>query len=508
MAKIVEFIPNFSEGRRQDVIDALVAEAKGVPGVILLDHSSDASHNRSVFTMVGDPDGVAEAAFRLVKLASEKIDMREHKGEHPRMGATDVVPFVPIQDVTMEECVALSKKVAERIWNELHIPSFLYESSASRPDRVNLAKVRKGQFEGMPEKLLQDEWAPDYGERKIHPTAGITAIGARPPQNPGVWPGPTIAKILEKHEYVGHTVNFRTYRKSFKAKKKLLNDPSAWKIFENTHEPIVETAVWERVQEIRKGKRRPVRNGKVSLFSGLVFCADCGNKLYLHTTKNESQDSFNCATYRNGVKNCTAHFIREITLYNLVLTHLRAVIAHVRMFEDAFVKQVTEQSAEDRTRELAAKQRTVVQHQKRIAELDLLFQRLFEENTAGRISDERYLRMSAAYEAEQAVLQAETDKLETELAQERQAAVNTERFITLVKSYTEIDALSPTVLHEFIDKIVVHAPDKSSGKRKQKVEIFYNAIGIFDVPGEDEMVKYFKQRKARRTAGQQQVKTA
>lgn len=181
MAKIVEFIPNFSEGRRQDVIDALVAEAKGVPGVILLDHSSDASHNRSVFTMVGDPDGVAEAAFRLVKLAGEKIDMREHKGEHPRMGATDVVPFVPIQDVTMEECVALSKRVAERIWKELNIPSFLYESSASRPDRVNLAKVRKGQFEGMPEKLLQDEWAPDYGERKIHPTAGITAIGARPP---------------------------------------------------------------------------------------------------------------------------------------------------------------------------------------------------------------------------------------------------------------------------------------------------------------------------------------
>jgi glutamate formiminotransferase len=181
MAKIVEFIPNFSEGRRREVIDLLVKEARSVPSVMLLDYSSDTSHNRSVFTMVGDPDGIAEAAFRLCKLAGEKIDMREHSGEHPRMGASDVFPFVPVKEVTVAECVELSKRVAERIWRELKIPSFLYESSASRPERENLAAVRKGQFEGMPEKLLKEEWAPDYGERKIHPTAGIMAIGARPP---------------------------------------------------------------------------------------------------------------------------------------------------------------------------------------------------------------------------------------------------------------------------------------------------------------------------------------
>ena len=181
MAKLVECIPNFSEGRDQAVIDALVNEAKSVPGVTLLDHSSDASHNRSVFTLVGDPEGIAEAAFRLCKLASEKIDMTKHTGEHPRMGATDVIPFVPVKDMTEEECVEISKKVAERIYNELKIPSFLYEASAQKPGRTNLAAVRKGQFEGMPEKLQQEEWAPDFGERKIHPTAGITAIGARMP---------------------------------------------------------------------------------------------------------------------------------------------------------------------------------------------------------------------------------------------------------------------------------------------------------------------------------------
>ncbi|HFI0306585.1 TPA: glutamate formimidoyltransferase [Streptococcus suis] len=181
MAKLVECIPNFSEGRNQEIIDGLVAIAKSVPGVTLLDYSSDQSHNRSVFTLVGDEESIQEGAFQLVKYASEKIDMTKHTGEHPRMGATDVLPFVPVKDISMEECVQLAKKVAERINKELAIPVFLYEEAASRPERQNLAKVRKGQFEGMPEKLLEEDWAPDFGERKIHPTAGVTAVGARMP---------------------------------------------------------------------------------------------------------------------------------------------------------------------------------------------------------------------------------------------------------------------------------------------------------------------------------------
>lgn len=181
MAKLVECIPNFSEGRNEDSINALVKTAESVPGVTLLDHSSDASHNRSVFTLVGSPEGIQEVAFQLCKRASELIDLTKHTGAHPRMGATDVIPFVPVKDVTMEECINISKLVAERVYNELQIPSFLYEESATSENRKNLAKIRKGQFEGMPEKLIQEEWAPDFGERKIHPTAGITAIGARMP---------------------------------------------------------------------------------------------------------------------------------------------------------------------------------------------------------------------------------------------------------------------------------------------------------------------------------------
>ena len=181
MAKIVECIPNFSEGRDIGRVDELVNVAKSVPGVTLLDHSSDADHNRSVLTLIGDPPGIAEAAFLLCKKASEIIDMTVHNGEHPRMGAVDVIPFVPIRDVCMDDCVEISKQVALRIWEELGVPSFLYEYSAASEERRNLADIRKGEFEGMPEKLLLDNWAPDFGERKIHPTAGITAIGARQP---------------------------------------------------------------------------------------------------------------------------------------------------------------------------------------------------------------------------------------------------------------------------------------------------------------------------------------
>jgi glutamate formiminotransferase len=183
MAKLVECIPNFSVSRERDeaVFQGLVDVARGVPGCTLFDVQSDGNHNRCVFTLIGSPEAIEEAAFRLTKQATETIDMTKHQGQHPRMGATDVIPFVPQMDVTVDECVEMSRRVAKRIWEELGVPSFLYEDSATRPERRNLAACRKGQFEGMPEKLLQEDWAPDYGERRIHPTAGITAIGARMP---------------------------------------------------------------------------------------------------------------------------------------------------------------------------------------------------------------------------------------------------------------------------------------------------------------------------------------
>lgn len=182
MRKIVECIPNFSEGRRPEVIDDIVAAIKSVPGAVLLDRESDADHNRSVVTFVAPPDLVVDGAIAAAKKAAELIDLNNHKGEHPRMGATDVIPFVPISGVTMNDCVQLARQCGERMWRELSIPVYLYEKAATRPERENLAAVRKGQFEGIRDEIATKEVRrPDFGEARIHPTAGITAVGARPP---------------------------------------------------------------------------------------------------------------------------------------------------------------------------------------------------------------------------------------------------------------------------------------------------------------------------------------
>src|SRR5881396_1531756 len=175
-AQLVECVPNFSEGRDPATIDALRAAIRAVPGVHLLDVQTDASHNRSVFTFVAPPAAAVEAAFAAMRVATQRIDLTRHTGEHPRMGATDVVPFVPVSGVTMEECVALAKTLGEQAGRELAIPVFLYAKAAMRPEHERLPDIRKGEFEGLRERDLD----PDFGPRRVHPTAGATAIGARP----------------------------------------------------------------------------------------------------------------------------------------------------------------------------------------------------------------------------------------------------------------------------------------------------------------------------------------
>src|SRR5262245_16011251 len=180
MSRLVECVPNFSEGRRRDVVEELLQTIAAVPGAILLDHEMDADHNRSVLTFAGEPEPVMEAAFRVVKRASELIDLNQHQGQHPRMGAADVVPFVPVENLTLDDCAELARKTGRRIGEELGIPVFLYEAAASRPDRVSLADVRSGEFEGLRERIGKDPTrVPDFGPAKIHATAGATAVGAR-----------------------------------------------------------------------------------------------------------------------------------------------------------------------------------------------------------------------------------------------------------------------------------------------------------------------------------------
>jgi len=180
MRRLIECVPNFSEGRDPAKVDAIVAAMSGVPGVYVLDREMDADHNRSVITLAGEPDAVAEAALLGVGKAMELIDLTKHTGAHPRVGATDVVPFIPIDGVTLEDCVALARRVGNEIWKRYRIPVFFYEAAATRPERVNLENVRRGQFEGLREELKKNlDRQPDVGEPKLHPTAGVTVVGAR-----------------------------------------------------------------------------------------------------------------------------------------------------------------------------------------------------------------------------------------------------------------------------------------------------------------------------------------
>ena len=181
MNKIMECVPNFSEGRDLQKIDKIVAPFRGKQGVKLLDYSNDEDHNRLVVTVVGEPEPLRDAVLEAIGVAVELIDLNHHQGQHPRMGAVDVVPFIPIRNVTMEEAVALSKEVGKEVAKRYNLPVFLYEKSASAPHRENLAAVRKGEFEGKAEKIKQPEWHPDFGLAERHPTAGTVAIGARMP---------------------------------------------------------------------------------------------------------------------------------------------------------------------------------------------------------------------------------------------------------------------------------------------------------------------------------------
>lgn len=181
MAKIVECVPNFSEGCRQEVIREIVGSIEQVGGIKLLDYSNDQSHNRSVVTFIGEPEPVMEAAFQAARKAAELIDMSQHSGGHPRMGATDVIPFVPVSGISMEECVDMANRLGQRLAEELNIPIYLYEEAATKLERKNLSAVRKGQYEGLIEAIREPERRPDYGPAEVHPQAGVTAVGARPP---------------------------------------------------------------------------------------------------------------------------------------------------------------------------------------------------------------------------------------------------------------------------------------------------------------------------------------
>ena len=303
------------------------------------------------------------------------------------------------------------------------------------------------------------------------------------------WATNTVVHLLENREYTGCLVNFKTEKPSYKLKHSIENPPEKQAVFENHHEPIIDRETWERVQELRKQRKRPNRYDEVGLFSGILFCADCGSVMYQqrYQTDKRKQDCYICGSYKKRTADCTAHFIRTDLLTAGVLSNLRKVTSYAAKHEARFMKLLIEQNEDGDRRRNAAKKKELETAEKRISELSAIFKRLYEDSVTGRISDERFTELSADYEAEQKELKERVARLREELSKAQEATENAEKFMNVVRRHTTIEELTPTLLREFVEKIVVHESVALDGKRRgklrrQEIEIYYSFVGKVELP--------------------------
>ena len=335
-------------------------------------------------------------------------------------------------------------------------------------------------------RMLTEQQIPTQGTLEYRRT------GSTRRYHPGYeckWATNTVVHLLENREYTGCLVNFKTEKPSYKLKHSIENPPEKQAVFENHHEPIIDRETWERVQELRKQRKRPNRYDEVGLFSGILFCADCGSVMYQqrYQTDKRKQDCYICGSYKKRTADCTAHFIRTDLLTAGVLSNLRKVTSYAAKHEARFMKLLIEQNEDGDRRRNAAKKKELEAAEKRIAELSAIFKRLYEDSVTGRISDERFTELSADYEAEQKELKERAARLREELSKAQEATANAEKFMNVVRRHTTIEELTPTLLREFVEKIVVHESVALDGKRRgklrrQEIEIYYSFVGKVELP--------------------------
>ena len=304
------------------------------------------------------------------------------------------------------------------------------------------------------------------------------------PERPCHWIEQSVVNILERMEYTGCTCNFKTYSKSYKLKKRIPNALEDMFILPDTQEAIVPKEQWDRVQELRQHKRRMTKAERQGLFSGLVVCADCGSKLHFATCKNFEgrQDHYICAKYKSGRGTCSAHYIREDVLRDVVLERIRAVTEYIRADVEGFQEEWLMCRREEQEKSIREDKRRLEKAKKRLADIDKLITRIYEDMVLGNLSQERYQKMLEGYEAEQAALNNEVIGLEDWVATREEMEDNVDQFLALLEKYVDIPELTPTIVNEFIKQIIVYAPDKSSGKRTQKVKIVFNFLEEVEVP--------------------------
>ena len=316
-------------------------------------------------------------------------------------------------------------------------------------------------------------------------TKGIKRPGKGKQQPPTKWNSSTITKILSLQEYCGDILNFKTYSKSYKNKKRIDNDRENWVVFQDVHEAIIERAVYEQVQQKRgKIRKRRTNNGEHNMFSGLLVCADCGSNLHFHFNQgNPEIKYFNCSNYKGNRGTCTStHYVRVDFLEEVVLGEIRRLTKFASLYEDEFVKAVIghSQQAEQTDRKLKEKElKTLLA---RDEELDGLFERIYEDNVSGKLSDDRFAKMSRRYEDEQKELAGKIKKLRSEIEKQSSRSMTTDMFIGLVRKYTRARKLTPRMLNELIEKIEVFNAEKIDGVWEQRLRIHYNCVGTIEIP--------------------------
>ena len=305
------------------------------------------------------------------------------------------------------------------------------------------------------------------------------------PPHPYHWSDATIIGILERIEYTGCTCNFKTYSKSYKLKKRIPNKVDDMYIIPETQEAIVPKELWDRVQELRQERHRTIhRAEREGMFAGIMFCADCGKRMHFATCKSfeGKQDHYVCSAYKSGRGECSCHYIREDVMRSIVLERIRAVTAHIRKDAEAFQEEWLQSTRKAQDSSIRQNQKQLAKAKKRLEDIDTLITRLYEDHVLGSLSDDRYQKMTTDYEAEQERLKTEIAVMEEWIDQQQEDNDNYDRFAALVEKYVDIPELTTTIVNEFVKKIIVHEADKSSGHRRQTIEIVFNFVGKVEIP--------------------------
>ena len=298
------------------------------------------------------------------------------------------------------------------------------------------------------------------------------------------WCGTTVAGILDRQEYIGDTVNFKCTTRSYKDKTRVNLPKEDRKIFKNTHEPIIDEYTWNIAKQLRNNRQKRAKSGKKSIFSGLLFCNDCGKKMYFQSpvVDLKAKDHYRCSSYKHDTSACTSHYISDEVLQIIVLENIQRVVSYMKDYEDLFIKEQLAKSTQDEIKKISKSKKELEKAKNRVIEIDKLFMHIYEDNVSGKISDDRFRNLSFNYDKEQQELKTKIEQLSKDIENTEKKDTDITQFISNVKKYTEIAELSPEMLNELIEKIVIHQQEKVNGKKVQEIDIYYRGVGIISFP--------------------------